>query len=131
MSKKKKWEEFVSFLRGPSGPDIQKFMKESLEDGMDNFLFIANSDGPDGMIIRGMHFPDSDLLDDAGVTVFETTEKNVYIAAYRKSALLEIMEIIQQTLPEKYHESIWEKTMEKLLAAAEQKIEDGEVRAFM
>jgi len=131
MSKKKKWEDFVSFVRGPGGPKIKKFMKESLEDGMENFLFLANSQDPDGIIIRGMHFPDSDMLDELGPTVFETSEKNVYIAAYRKSAVLEIMQIIAETLPEKYHEAIWEKAMEKLLAAAEQKIDDGEIHAFM
>lgn len=74
MSKKKKWDEFVQFVRGPQGPRIQKFMKETLEEDMDNFLFLANSEDPDGPIIRGMHYPDSDMLDE-GVTVFETSEK--------------------------------------------------------
>lgn len=131
MSKKKKWEDFVSVIRSASGPDIKKYMKEALEDGMDNFLFIANSEEPDGLIIRGMHFPDSDLLDDEGVTVFETSEEKVYIAAYRKSSLAEIVKIIEETLPEKYHDAVWEKAMEKLLEAAEQKIDAGEIRAFM
>jgi hypothetical protein len=131
MGKKKKWEDFVSFVRSTSGPDIKKFMKEALEEDMQNFLFIANSEEPGGIIIRGMHFPDSDLLDEVGCTVFETSEEKVYIAAYRKSSLEEIMQIIQETLPEKYHDAVWEKAMEKLLQAAEQKIDAGEVRAFM
>jgi hypothetical protein len=131
MGKKKKWEDFVSFVRSASGPDIKKFMKEALDEDMENFLFLANSEEPGGIIIRGMHFPDSDLLDAEGVTVFETSEERVYIAAYRKSTLEEIMQIIQETLPEKYHDAIWEKAMEKLLSAAEQKIEAGEIRAFM
>lgn len=131
MGKKKKWEDFVSFVRGPVNPNVKKIMKESLAGDMDNFLFIANSAEPDGIVIRGMHFPDSDLLDETSVTIFETSEEKVYIAAYRKSALMEIMEIIQNTLPEKYHDAVWEKTMEKLLAAAEEKIDAGEIRAFM
>ena len=127
MSKKKKWDEFVQFVRGPQGPRIQKFMKETLEEDMDNFLFLANSEDPDGPIIRGMHDPDSDMLDE-GVTVFETSEKNVYIAAYRKSSMLEILQTISENIPEKYYEPVWEKAMENFLAAAEEKIAAGDVR---
>ena len=127
MSKKKKWDEFVQFVRGPQGPRIQKFMKETLEEDMDNFLFLANSEDPDGPIIRGMHYPDSDMLDE-GVTVFETSEKNVYIAAYRKSSMLEILQTISENIPEKYYEQVWEKAMENFLAAAEEKIAAGDVR---
>lgn len=128
VSKKKKWDEFVKFVRGPGGPRIRKFMKETLEEDMDNFLFLANSEEPDGPIIRGMHFPDSDLLEPVGCTVFETSEKNVYIAAYRKSSLLEILQTIHEMLPEKLHEPVWEKAMDNLLAAAEEKIAAGDIR---
>lgn len=131
MGKKKKWDEFVKFVRGPGGPRIRKYMKMTLEEDMENFLFLANSEDPDGPIIRGMHFPDSELLDDAGVTIFETAEPNVYIAAYRKSALMEILETINEMLPENLHEPVWEKTMEKLLDAAKEKIDAGEVRKYL
>lgn len=127
MTNKKKWNEFVNFVRGPAGPRIQKFMKQTLEEDMENFLFLANSEDPDGIIIRGMHYPDSDMLDE-GVTVFETSEKNVYIAAYRKSSMMEILKTISDNIPEKYYEPIWEKAMENFLAAAEEKIAAGDVR---
>lgn len=130
MDDKEKWEEFVRVIRSEDGPRFKKFMQEVMADGLDNFLFIANSEEPDGPIIRGMHFPDSELLETAGPTVFETSEKNVYLAAYRKSDLVEILETIQGNMPEKYHEAIWEKTVEYLMAAAEEKINAGDVRSY-
>ena len=128
MDRKKKWDEFVKFVRSPGGNRIQKFMKETLEEDMGNFLFLANAEEPDGIIIRGMHFPDSDLLEPVGCTVFETSEKNVYIAAYRKSSILDILESIHENIPEKLHEPVWEKTLESFLEAAEQKIAAGDVQ---
>lgn len=130
MSKKKNWQEFVNFVRGPVNPKINELMKESINDDLENFLFLANSEDPEGPVIHGMHFPDSELLEETGPTIFETADKNVYIAAYRSSSLLEVLEAINENIPEKLREAVWEKTLETLLQAAEQKLEAGDVRGF-
>lgn len=129
-SKNEGWDEFVKYVRTPAGPQVSKFIKEVMAEGMENFLFIANSQGPDPVIIRGMHYPDSDILENAGVTVFETSEKNIFLAAYRSSMLVDILKTIEDNAPKMLQEEIWEKTVERLVAAAESKIQNGEVSAL-
>lgn len=131
MAKKKNWEDFIKFVRGSEPGLVKKLMKESLEGDLKNFLFLANGEGPDGIVIRGMHYPDSDLLDEDSPTIFETTDKNIYIAAFRESSINLIMDKIRETVDEKLHDAVWEKSLEYMLEAAEQKIDAGDIRKFM
>ena len=131
MTRKKNWDEFVNFVRSSEPGLVKKLMKESLEEDLQNFLFLANSKGPDAIVIRGMHYPDSDLLDEDSPTIFETSDKNIYIAAFRESSINLIMDKIKETVDEKLHDAVWEKSLEYMLEAAEQKIDAGDIRKFM
>lgn len=131
MTRKKNWDEFVNFVRSSEPGLVKKLMKESLEEDLKNFLFLANSQGPDAIVIRGMHYPDSDLLDEDSPTIFETSDKNIYIAAFRESSINLIMDKIKETVDEKLHDAVWEKSLEYMLEAAEMKIDAGDIRSFM
>lgn len=131
MTRKKNWDEFVNFVRSSESGLVKKLMKESLEEDIQNFLFLANSQGPDAIVIRGMHYPDSDLLDEDSPTIFETSDKNIYIAAFRESSINLIMDKIKETVEEKLHDAVWEKSLEYMLEAAEMKIDAGDIRPFM
>ena len=131
MTRKKNWDEFVNFVRSSEPGLVKKLMKESLEEDLQNFLFLANSQGPDAIVIRGMHYPDSDLLDEDSPTIFETSDKNIYIAAFRESSINLIMDKIKETVDEKLHDAVWEKSLEYMLGAAETKIDAGDIRPIM
>ena len=128
MGPEENWQEFVKFVRQPAVRRVQDFVKEVLDEGFDNFLFIANGSGEDPVIVRGMHYPDSDILDaGAGCTVFETSEKNIYLAAYRSSAIKTILEKIESNFPEELHVEIWEQAVEVFVNEAQAKIMSGDV----
>lgn len=132
MGKKKNWEEFVQIIQiirnAKAAKNLKKSMDDILDDEMSNFLFLANSEEPDHIVIRGMHYPDSGMLDVKCPTIFETSDKNTYIAAFRESSIEQILNKIRISVDdEESHSALWQKSLEFMLSAAEDKISAGNI----
>ena len=132
MGKKKDWEEFVKFVRNDkTAKKLKNSVEEILDGEMSNFLFLANSDGPDSIVIRGMHYPDSGMLDVKCPTIFETSDENIYIAAFRESSIEKILNKIKDSVDEESYNALWQKSLEFMLSAAEDKISAGDIHELL
>lgn len=132
MGKKKDWEEFVKFVRNnKTAKKLKNSVEEILDGEMSNFLFLANSDGPDSIVIRGMHYPDSGMLDVKCPTIFETSDENIYIAAFRESSIEKILNKIKDSVDEESYNALWQKSLEFMLSAAEDKISAGDIHELL
>lgn len=132
MGKKKDWEEFVKFVRNDkTAKKLKNSIEEILDGEMSNFLFLANSDGPNPVVIRGMHYPDSGMLDVKCPTIFETSDENIYIAAFRESSIEKILNKIKNSVDEESYNALWQKSLEFMLSAAEDKISAGDIHELL
>ena len=132
MGKKKDWEEFVKFVRNnKTAKKLKNSIEEILDGEMSNFLFLANSDGPNPVVIRGMHYPDSGMLDVKCPTIFETSDENIYIAAFRESSIEKILNKIKDSVDEESYNALWQKSLEFMLSAAEDKISAGDIHELL
>lgn len=132
MGKKKDWEEFVKFVRNDkTAKKLKNSIEEILDGEMSNFLFLANSDGPNPVVIRGMHYPDSGMLDVKCPTIFETSDENIYIAAFRESSIEKILNKIKDSVDEESYNALWQKSLEFMLSAAEDKISAGDIHELL
>ena len=86
-----KLKEFFKELIDVSGRkrEIRKTLQDFHEDEIKNFLFVAAGDGH---VIKGMWFPDSAFEDEDIPLMVRGTEKDVIIAAWPRSYIVENME---------------------------------------
>lgn len=127
-NKKKKtgyWEALTAAAARLRATKIwEKYIKEDFGDDAENFLFLSAGDE---LIIRGMHFPDSELLAGAGPVIFETAEKNVYIAAWSQQEIIKALTNIENENEKKDMSAAWMAVLEKFQNEALAKIDAGEI----
>lgn len=123
------WGNFIRRIRKSSERNslVNKLMEETQRHDAENFLFISSGSG---MIIRGMHYPDSAFGDEEAPVIFKTSEENVLIAAWPRSLIKTFLEIVIKDGGEKNLETEWTKALEVLSTVAELKIKNGEINEY-
>ena len=123
------WGNFIRRIRKSSERNslVNKLMEETQRHDAENFLFISSGSG---MIIRGMHYPDSAFGDEEAPVIFKTSEENVLIAAWPRSLIKIFLEIVIKDGGEKNLETEWTKALEVLSTVAELKIKNGEINEY-
>lgn len=125
-SKDNNWGEFIRKVRQPQENKqlLKKIMKETAEHDIENFLFLSSGEG---MVIRGMHYPDTAFNEDDDLpVVFKTSEPTVLIAAWPRSVIKIFLDAVIEN-GEKNLEERWNHALEVLSQEALAKIEKGEI----
>lgn len=123
----KSWnEEFLELLKErirylqTMRPLVKKHVKETLEEEIENFLFIAASDN---VLIKGMHYAESAFTESDEIPlIFNTSEDNVIIAAWPQSKITELIEEIETNYPQEEWDSRWKRVLEGLVKDSEKKL---------
>lgn len=125
-SKDNDWGGFIRKIRQPHENKelIKNIMHETEEHEIENFLFLSSGEG---MVIRGMHYPDTAFDEDADLPViFQTSEKTVLIAAWPQSVIKIFLDAALKG-DKKDLESRWNNALEILSQEALEKIKKGEI----
>ncbi len=107
---------------------VSRILDETLHHDPDNFLFISSGSG---MIIRGMHYPDSALGDAEFPVIFKTSEENVLIAAWPQSIVKKCLELVTAKSDESNLKTNWAEALEVFSMSAELKIQSGEINDYL
>lgn len=120
------WGDFIRNVRQPRENKqlLKKIMKETTEHEIENFLFLSSGDG---MVIRGMHYPDGafDIDDDLPV-IYRTSEPTVLIAAWPRSVIKIFLDAVMEGGKKNLDER-WNNALEVLSQEALDKVEKGEI----
>lgn len=131
MSKDKKnnWGEFMRRVRQPyeNNKLVENVIQKTMAEEKENFLFIANGDG---VIIKGMHYPDSAFSEEDFPIIFKTSEDNVLIAAWPQGIIKKFLEDVTSSVEKKDLEKEWQKVMEVLSSITEAKIKSGDINDY-
>lgn len=131
MSKEKSnnWGNFIRRIRKSSENNaiINRLMEETQRHDAENFLFISSGAG---VVIRGMHYPDSAFGDEEAPVIFKTSEENVLIAAWPQSLIKIFLDIVMADGGKENLETEWTKALEVLSTVAELKIKNGEINEY-
>lgn len=103
-----------------------KMVQRAQEEDGDNLMFLAS----DGRItIRGLFFPPSAMAPDDGPTIFETAEKDSYLAIWNEDQLRKIILEFEEEndVPGEEQDGAWFFVMDNLKETALRKVRDGEV----
>lgn len=121
-----KWNNFIKQVRGfgKDASKMEEFIRESEQENHENFLFVAAGDG---VIVRGMHYPDSAFEGDDFPLVFNTFDAGVVIAAWPRNHIKTILQTLENNFEEAKHEKLWEMILEGLVEDASAKIKEGDV----
>ena len=127
--KNEKWKNFIRDVRSATAkhPELEKYIKESEKENHENFLFVAAGEG---MIVRGMHYPDGAFENDEYPIVFQTFDDGVVIAAWPLSIVKILMETLVNNFDKSKHEKGWELILSDLLEDAIVKIKNGEINGI-
>lgn len=128
MGRKKndKWNDFIKQVRG-FGQDEEKmkeFIRESEQENHENFLFVAAGDG---VIVRGMHYPDSAFENEDFPLVFRTFDAGVVIAAWPRNYIKKTLYVLENNFEEAKHEKLWEMILEGFMEEAVKKMKEGDI----
>lgn len=127
MTKKnKKWDDFIRQVRGfgKDASKMEEFIRESEQENHENFLFVASGDG---VIVRGMHYPDSAFENDDFPLVFKTFDAGVVIAAWPRNHIKKMLDVLENNFEEEKHEQLWEMVLEGLVEEAVMKMKEGNI----
>ena len=124
--KNEKWKKFIRDVRSASSksPELKKYIEESEKENHENFLFVAAGEG---MIIRGMHYPDGAFENDEYPIVFQTFDDGVVIAAWPRTIVKTLMDTLVNNFDKSKHEQGWNLILNDLLEDALVKIKNGEI----
>jgi hypothetical protein len=127
--KNEKWKKFIKDVRSVTSkfPELEKYIEESEKENHENFLFVAAGEG---MIVRGMHYPDGAFENDDYPIVFQTFDDGVVIAAWPRSIVKILMETLVNNFDKSKHEKGWELILNGLLEEALVKIKNGEINGI-
>lgn len=127
MSKKnEKWKKFIKDVRSATSkfPELEKYIEESEKENHENFLFVAAGEG---VIVRGMHYPDGAFKDNEYPIVFQTFDDGVVIAAWPRTIVKTLMDTLVNNFDKSKHEQGWNLILNDLLEDALVKIKNGEI----
>lgn len=127
--KNEKWKNFIRDVRSAAAknPELEKYIQESEKENHENFLFVAAGEG---MIVRGMHYPDGAFENEEYPIVFQTFDDGVVIAAWPRSIVKILMETLVENFDKSKHETGWELILNGLLEQALVKIKNGEINGI-
>ena len=95
-----------------------------MENDPANFLFVSSESG---MIINGMHFPDSAFGDEEPPLIFRTSRENVLIAAWPQTIVELCLEFVTANSDEDNLQANWDDALDVLSTLAQVKIENGQI----
>ena len=127
MSRKnEKWKNFIRDLRSATSkfPELEKYIQESEKENHENFLFVAAGEG---VVVRGMHYPDGAFENEEYPIVFQTFDDGVVIAAWPRTIVKTLMDTLVNNFDKSKHEQGWNLILNDLLEDALVKIKNGEI----
>jgi hypothetical protein len=124
--KNEKWKKFIKDVRSATSkfPELEKYIDESEKENHENFLFVAAGEG---VIVRGMHYPDGAFKDGEYPIVFQTFDDGVVIAAWPRTIVKTLMDTLVSNFDKSKHEQGWNLILNELLEDALVKIKNGEI----
>lgn len=127
--KNEKWKKFITEVRSATSkfPELESYITESENENHENFLFVAIGEG---VVVRGMHYPDGAFENDEYPIIFQTFDNEVVIAAWPRTIVKTLMEKLILNFDESKHEKAWEIILNNLLEEAIVKIKNGEINGI-
>jgi len=114
----KKIKEFME-----NEPSLRRHVRQVLKEESENFLFIAAGEG---LIFKGMHYPDSAFSEHEFPVLFRGEDKNVIIAAWPQNYIRDVLREVSEK-NEKNEERAWQETLEEFMGAAVDVYKEGKV----
>jgi hypothetical protein len=103
---------------------LKQIASEAMENDSANFLFVSSETG---MIINGMHFPDSAFGDEEPPLIFRTSRENVLIAAWPQTIVKLCLEFVTANSDEDNLKTNWDDALDVLCTLAQVKIQNGQI----
>lgn len=104
-------------------PDLRRHVRQVIEEESENFLFIAAGEG---LVFKGMHYPDSAFSEHDFPVLFRGEDKNVIIAAWPQNYIRDVLQKVSEK-NEKNEERAWRETLEEFMEAAIEVYREGSI----
>jgi hypothetical protein len=104
-------------------PDLRRHVRQVIEEESENFLFIASGEG---LIFKGMHYPDSAFSEHDFPVLFRGEDKNVIIAAWPQNYIRDVLQNLSENNG-KNEEAAWRETLEEFMKSAVDVYREGSV----
>jgi hypothetical protein len=114
----KKIKEFME-----NESSLRHHVREVLQEESENFLFIAAGEG---LVFKGMHYPDSAFSEQDFPVLFRGEDKNVIIAAWPQNYIRDVLREVSEK-NEKNEERVWQQILEEFMGAAVDVYKEGKV----
>ena len=114
----KKIKEFME-----NEPSLRRHVRQVLKEESENFLFIAAGEG---LIFKGMHYPDSAFSEHEFPVLFRGEDKNVIIAAWPQNYIRDVLREVSEKNG-KNEERVWQETLQEFMSAAVEIYKEGKI----